>query len=81
MYVDLLKVLSSFIYIYFLLIKALSIVRPNLFKVGHFFLFYFPNELFTFALNYMTLFVACGSLAVLKGGCLFVLSSSQNDWV
>ena len=51
MYVDLVKVLSSFIYICFLLIKALSIVRTNLTLIGSFLLNNFPHEFFTSTLN------------------------------
>ena len=69
MYVDLVKVLSSFIYIWFLLIKALSTVRTNFILSGSFLLYNSPYELFTTTLNNKTLFAARGSLAVLKGRC------------
>ena len=51
MYVDLGKVLSSFISICFLLIKALSIVQTNLILIGSFLLKNFPYEFLTSTLN------------------------------
>ena len=64
------KVLSSFIFVCYLLIKALSIERTS----DSLLLFNFPYELFTSTLNNKTLFAAWGSLAVLKGGWWFFLS-------
>ena len=51
MYVDLAKVLSPFICICFLLIKALSIVQTNLILTGSFLLNNFPYEFLTSTLS------------------------------
>ena len=65
MYVDLVKVLSSFICICFLLIKALSIVQTNPILIGSFLLNNFPYEFLTSTLSnkdfvcHMT--IACSS--------------------
>ena len=77
MYVDLVKVLSSFIFVCFLFIKALSIERTS----GSFLVYNSPYELFTSTLNNKTSFTAWGSLAVLKGSWWFFLSWSESDWV
>ena len=75
MYVNLVKVLSSFIFVCFLFIKALSIERT----IGSFLLYNSPYELFTSTLNNRTSFAARGSLAQLHVSlCIQYLDNENN---